>query len=376
MPLVLLVLGAMDLDLEFFTLLADLKSRRDKLILMAGLNGSGKTTILNKIHSEGVSTEIVTPGFSVETVKHAYINLAAFDVGSENRIPPLYMQHFQNKKGLIFVVDSNDQNRVLEARDELHRMLQEDELKNVVVLVLANKQDLCNAMTAEELSKELDIKSLRINQWHISSTCAISGDGLLEALRKFFWAIDSMVPHVHVLICVDKDKDISCSGEEIGKDEDEHKDFQSTIQEVFTQNDWVPTPFAVNPEFHFTCVSRLDYIMDCVQEACSCGLPVDLMVLDDEYIMEMGQDAFKSMKDEWHRAEFDGHVIGVTSRNENIDHRWIDPMPGVLLNLHFSVFSNKERVSVIFGHIFGNRYLSRASRFSRQAAFHWSCSDE
>ncbi|KAM1220197.1 hypothetical protein ACFX13_048040 [Malus domestica] len=376
MPLVLLVLGAMDLDLEFFTLLADLKSRRDKLILMAGLNGSGKTTILNKIHSEGVSTEIVTPGFSVETVKHAYINIAAFDVGSENRIPPLYMQHFQNKKGLIFVVDSNDQNRVLEARDELHRMLQEDELKNVVVLVLANKQDLCNAMTAEELSKELDIKSLRINQWHISSTSAISGDGLLEALRKFFWAIDSMVPHVHVLICVDKDKDIRCSGEEIGKDEDEHKDFQSTIQEVFTQNDWVPTPSAVNPEFHFTCVSRLDYIMDCVQEACSCGLPVDLMVLDYEYIMEMGQDAFKAMKDEWHRAEFDGHVIGVTSRNENIDHQRIVPMPGVLLNLHFSVFSNKERVSVIFGHIFGNRYLSRASRFSRQAAFHWSCSDE
>lgn len=75
------------------------------------------------------------------------------------------------------------------------------------------------------------------------------------------------------------------------------------------------------------------------------------------------------MKDEWHRAEFDGHVIGVTSRNENIDHQWIDPMAGVLLNVHFSVFSNKERVSVIFGHIFGNRYLSRASRFGRQAAF-------
>lgn len=98
---------------------------------------------------------------------------------------------------------------------------------------------------------------------------------------------------MHVLICVDKDKDISCSGEEIGKDEDEHKDFQCTIQEVFTQNDWVPTPSAVNPEFHFTCVSRLDYIMDRVQEACSCSLPVDLMILDYEYIMEMGQDAFK-----------------------------------------------------------------------------------
>ena len=42
--------------------------------------------------------------------------------------------------GLIFVVDSNDRERVGEAREELTRMLQEDELRDAVLLVFANKQ--------------------------------------------------------------------------------------------------------------------------------------------------------------------------------------------------------------------------------------------
>jgi len=42
--------------------------------------------------------------------------------------------------GLIFVVDSNDRERVGEARDELNRMLNEDELRDAILLVFANKQ--------------------------------------------------------------------------------------------------------------------------------------------------------------------------------------------------------------------------------------------
>lgn len=42
--------------------------------------------------------------------------------------------------GLIFVVDSNDRERVGEARDELQRMLAEDELREAVLLIFANKQ--------------------------------------------------------------------------------------------------------------------------------------------------------------------------------------------------------------------------------------------
>lgn len=42
--------------------------------------------------------------------------------------------------GLIFVVDSNDRERIGEAREELMRMLAEDELRDAVLLVFANKQ--------------------------------------------------------------------------------------------------------------------------------------------------------------------------------------------------------------------------------------------
>ena len=42
--------------------------------------------------------------------------------------------------GLIFVIDSNDRERISDAREELMRMLNEDELKNASLLLFANKQ--------------------------------------------------------------------------------------------------------------------------------------------------------------------------------------------------------------------------------------------
>ncbi|XP_030956706.1 ADP-ribosylation factor-like isoform X3 [Quercus lobata] len=77
------------------------------------------------------------------------------------QIRPLWRHYFQNTEGLIFVVDSNDRDHVVEARDELHRMLNEDELREAMLLVFANKQDLPNAMNAAEITDKLGLHSLR-----------------------------------------------------------------------------------------------------------------------------------------------------------------------------------------------------------------------
>lgn len=69
-----------------------------------------------------------------------------WDVGGQDKIRPLWRHYFQNTQGLIFVVDSNDRERVGEASDELKKMLSEDELRDASLLVFANKQDLPNAM--------------------------------------------------------------------------------------------------------------------------------------------------------------------------------------------------------------------------------------
>ena len=92
-------------------------------------------------------------------------------------------------EGLIFVVDSNDKDRIDAAREELQKMLQEDELKDSVVLVFANKQDLPNAMSAPEVTEMLGLHNLRMRKWFIQAACATTGDGLYEGLE---WLKDTL----------------------------------------------------------------------------------------------------------------------------------------------------------------------------------------
>jgi ADP-ribosylation factor protein 1 len=54
-------------------------------------------------------------------------------------------------------------------------MLNEDELRDALLLVFANKQDLPNAMNAAEITDKLALHSLRNRQWYIQTTCATSG---------------------------------------------------------------------------------------------------------------------------------------------------------------------------------------------------------
>ena len=46
-------------------------------------------------------------------------------------------------------------------------MLNEDELRDAVLLVFCNKQDLPNAMSAAEVTEKLGLQSLRQRNWYI-----------------------------------------------------------------------------------------------------------------------------------------------------------------------------------------------------------------
>ncbi|EAQ93410.1 ADP-ribosylation factor [Chaetomium globosum CBS 148.51] len=159
-----------------------LMKQKEMRILMVGLDAAGKTTILYKLKLGEVVTTIPTIGFNVETVEYRNIQFTVWDVGGQDKIRPLWRHYFQNTQGIIFVVDSNDRDRVPEAREELQRMLNEDELRDALLLVFANKQDLPNAMSVAEITDKLGLHSLRQRTWYIQSTCATSGDGLFEGL--------------------------------------------------------------------------------------------------------------------------------------------------------------------------------------------------
>jgi len=150
--------------------------------LMVGLDAAGKTTILYNLKLGEIVTTIPTIGFNVETVEYKNISFTVWDVGGQDKIRPLWRHYFQNTQGLIFVVDSNDRERVTEAKEELGRMLGEDELRDAVLLVFANKQDLPNAMSPSEITEKLGLNVLRQRTWYIQATCATNGEGLYEGL--------------------------------------------------------------------------------------------------------------------------------------------------------------------------------------------------
>merc|ERR1712154_462982 len=129
---------------------------------------------------------IPTIGFNVEQVEYKNINFTVWDVGGQDKIRPLWRHYYKNTQGIIFVVDSNDRERIddrlgqlpqkynitMPAKEELHSMLADDEMRDASLLVLANKQDLPNAMSINEVSDRLGLNMLKNREWHIQSTCA------------------------------------------------------------------------------------------------------------------------------------------------------------------------------------------------------------
>jgi len=149
---------------------------------MVGLDAAGKTTILYKLKLGEIVTTIPTIGFNVETVEYKNISFTVWDVGGQDKIRPLWRHYFTNTQGLIFVVDSNDRERISEAKEELHKMLEEEDLRDAILLVYANKQDLPNAVNASELTDMLDLRSMKNKKFYTQKATATSGEGLYEGL--------------------------------------------------------------------------------------------------------------------------------------------------------------------------------------------------
>ena len=157
-------------------------TKEETKILMVGLYAAGKTTILYKFKIGEIVTTIPIMGFIVETLEYKSVSIITWDIGAD-KIKALWRRYYQNATHIIFVVDSNDRDRIQEAKNELFIMLQEEELRDIPILVFANKQDLPNAMSVEEITDKLELNSIPdTRSWFITPSCATTGDGLCEGL--------------------------------------------------------------------------------------------------------------------------------------------------------------------------------------------------
>ena len=103
----------------------------------------------------------------METVTYKNIRIQCWDIGGQSSIRPYWRCYYPNTNAVIYVVDSNDRDRISDAKFELQQLLQEEELKGVTLLVFANKMDLPNAMNSTEVSQGLGLTEIRNRQWAI-----------------------------------------------------------------------------------------------------------------------------------------------------------------------------------------------------------------
>lgn len=127
-------------------------------------------------------------------------------MGGQDKIRPLWRHYYTGTQGLIFVVDCADRDRIDEARQELHRIINDREMRDAIILIFANKQDLPDgerpmneeidlpwnyvnsyilifaAMKPHEIQEKLGLTRIRDRNWYVQPSCATTGDGLYEGL--------------------------------------------------------------------------------------------------------------------------------------------------------------------------------------------------
>ncbi|KAK2536571.1 Arf6 [Columba livia] len=141
--------------------LSKIFGNKEMRILMLGLDAAGKTTILYKLKLGQSVTTIPTVGFNVETVTYKNVKFNVWDVGGQDKIRPLWRHYYTGTQGLIFVVDCADRDRIDEARQELHRIINDREMRDAIILIFANKQDLPDAMKPHEIQEKLGLTRIR-----------------------------------------------------------------------------------------------------------------------------------------------------------------------------------------------------------------------
>ncbi|KAG8238055.1 hypothetical protein J437_LFUL018016 [Ladona fulva] len=173
---------------------------------MVGLDNAGKTTILYQFLMNEVVHTSPTIGSNVEEVVWKNTHFIMWDLGGQQSLRTAWSTYYSNTENfnvkeieltiqmqpnsfpcsqmfVILVVDSTDRERLSVTREELYRMLAQEELSKAAVLIFANKQDVKGSLSAAEISRQLDLTSIKGHRWQIQSCCALTGEGLYQGLE-------------------------------------------------------------------------------------------------------------------------------------------------------------------------------------------------
>lgn len=150
---------------------------KKRKILLAGLDGAGKTTMIYKL--TGSSNDNHT---GISQIEYKNMHIISIDLPVRSKVKHIMHHYYTDVDFVIFIVDSNDKERISEACEELHNLMSEEKLKYCKLLVLGNKQDLSSSMDVTLIREKLKLEEIKLNFFILP--CSVSKDeGIIEGLE-------------------------------------------------------------------------------------------------------------------------------------------------------------------------------------------------
>ncbi len=126
-------------------------------IAIIGESGVGKSSLLKLLSGEEVSNErSPTIGLNINTrILGSYGKVSIWDFGGQNRFRFMWKDFLRGAGLAVLVTDSTEKN-ISKCKEIFERFSRHIRAK---IIVIANKQDLPNVLTEDEVEKRLGVKT-------------------------------------------------------------------------------------------------------------------------------------------------------------------------------------------------------------------------
>ncbi|KAI4347526.1 hypothetical protein L6164_008335 [Bauhinia variegata] len=180
----------------FYGLWKYMFSKTEFHVLILGIDKAGKTTLLERLKSlysnlEGLPPDRIVPtvGLNIGRIEVSNTKLVFWDLGGQPGLRSIWEKYYEEAHAVIFVIDAACPSRFEDAKSALEKVLRHEDLQGAPLLILANKQDLPEALSSEELARYLDLKKLDERVYMLEPVSAIDGMGIRGSVE---WLVEVM----------------------------------------------------------------------------------------------------------------------------------------------------------------------------------------
>ncbi|XP_063986831.1 ADP-ribosylation factor-like protein 2 [Diachasmimorpha longicaudata] len=158
---------------EGFEDLAKVDDTHERRVLLLGLDGAGKTSVMNQAvaaESRGNFYQMPpkpTDGFAVYKLRKGDYVFNVWEIGGGDDTRKYWSNFLQDTDLLVFLVDAANSAKLAVAVQMLKQLLGDQRMDSVPILVVANKQDDPQAMKPNQIKEALDLYSISPHQHHV-----------------------------------------------------------------------------------------------------------------------------------------------------------------------------------------------------------------